>query len=187
VINAIVHILQQDASIELLVDDSIDMFFREQGVALPSILVEKDTSEPIDSKGTSSLMDRNRVVVTAFSESYGTAHRVMLLSREALDGYVGNVFSGDDQVAIDHIRFVSDSDDYYDLPEGIIQITHIYNVDVKRTGSVVQANCSPVSIVNQDNVEIDSVAAGGTYEVIELSGIQDDGSATYTNSIIDNG
>lgn len=43
-----------------------------------------------------------------------------------------------------------------------------------------------VDIVNQAATVIATVQAPGEYAVIEFSGIQDDGSGTYTNSIIDN-
>ena len=43
-----------------------------------------------------------------------------------------------------------------------------------------------VDIVNQTAEVIATVQAPGQYAVIEFSGIQDDGSGTYTNSIIDN-
>ncbi len=43
-----------------------------------------------------------------------------------------------------------------------------------------------VSIVDQDNNLIDTVASGDTYQVLVFSGIVDNG-GPYTNSIVDTG
>lgn len=42
-----------------------------------------------------------------------------------------------------------------------------------------------VNIVNQNNIKIDEVVAPGEYQVIQFSGIKDDGNGVYENSIID--
>lgn len=45
--------------------------------------------------------------------------------------------------------------------------------------------CDPVTIIDQDDAPIDSVPAGGTYQVIVVSGIDGgESDTTYTNSII---
>lgn len=56
-------------------------------------------------------------------------------------------------------------------------------VSVNGTGTGV---CDDVTIVDQDSNVIDTVEPGGQYQVIVFSGILDDGSGVYSNSIVDN-
>ncbi len=49
----------------------------------------------------------------------------------------------------------------------------------------VAGTCLPVSIINQDSVEIASVHSGGTYNVVELSELVDDEDLN-TTTVLDN-
>jgi hypothetical protein len=65
----------------------------------------------------------------------------------------------------------------------------VYGGDAADTGwsggGGTGGTCDPVTIEDQDGTAIDSVPAGGTYQVIVVSGINGGASnTTYTNSII---
>lgn len=192
-LHAIVHIIQQDESILQMVEnnaDRIQIGFRDQEQELPAVYVELDSNDPTNSKGATSVMDKVRVSVTAMAFDYGSVWRLVQLIREAIDQYTGNVFSGNDEVAIDLIRYVTENDNYYQLPSSIYQKTHIYEVHVKRDGSITSipgGDCEPVTIIDQDDNEIATVGSGGSYQVLVVSEFVDSTLTTEpTDVIIDN-
>lgn len=68
----------------------------------------------------------------------------------------------------------------------IVQMTITFQVIGLADGVEPGGNGGFVAIKNQESETVALVQAPGEYEVIELSGIQDDGSGVYQNSIIDN-
>ena len=67
-----------------------------------------------------------------------------------------------------------------------VEVSLEFQVIAFATGMEPGSNGGFVNIVNQALDVIAAVQAPGSYQVIEFSGIQDDGSGVYTNSIINN-
>lgn len=68
-----------------------------------------------------------------------------------------------------------------------IALKYLQDCKTNSCGDIPTSNsCDPVTIVDQDGSELAEVECGEEYSVLVFSGIQDDGSGSYSNSIVDN-
>jgi hypothetical protein len=134
VIDAIRHILINDSRVNTLVNQKdVVALNRAQGRALPAIVIDKQNVTTSDTKGNTSGMDMHSVLVHCFDQTWVKAYTVAMAVRSVLDNYTGVVSVPEFRnVTIEHIRYVTDGDQYFDDNESVSSITVEFNVMEKR-------------------------------------------------------
>ena len=181
-LHAVRSILKEDASVYALVGERITTATRPQGQQLPAILLETDSIETNESKTSTSGLDEVRFTLTTFDDSYEGAYTLDILSRAALDLFIGDI--GTPSVAFNEIRYSSSNEDYFNTAEtGVYHRSMSFTAYVKMTagGASYPAGVNaPVTVENSDGTYSDSEAAGGTHVVPDFILTNSDNS--YSNS-----
>lgn len=179
-IKPVIDILLADTDVTALVADRIFPMLRDQASGLPAIMVEHDGIATNEAKGSTSLMDVGTVLVHMFSTELDELDDLALKVRAALDGYQGPVGS----YQVEMLRFSQHRDQVFESEVELYNFTHDYLLHIKRTGSAPSGSCADVTILDQDGNTVDTVAAGGEYEVVVLTEIVDLGTGN-SSTIID--
>lgn len=123
---AIYNLLKDDAGVGAIIGDKIYPGIIPDNVAYPAVRYTELTQRFDETKDGPIATGEHSFEVHIYSYEYAQAHRLATAIKTALDWYNGTV----NNVAIERIRLVDQSDDPFQDEKELFQITQEYNIRV---------------------------------------------------------